>query len=119
MDRVNSSVLAAAVIRALSAPRSSARQPDAATLGEAQVLAGGEWAIGRWEGYVTSVGTLASGNSGLNKDPRVLLINKDGNGKVTCRFAHPETSRPDGGNDEAVHNWTEWHLADHGHFIRN
>jgi hypothetical protein len=90
MNRINSSMLAAAaigtVMLALPAPPSSAQQAAAAALGEAQVLPGGEWAIGRWEGYVMSVGTAASGSMALNKDPRLLLIDKDANGKVTCRF---------------------------------
>ena len=42
-----------------------------------------------------SVATAASGSMALNKDPRLLLIDKDGNGKVTCRFLRiPDSSNP-------------------------
>ena len=73
------------VMLALPAPPSSAQQPAAAALGEAQVLTGGEWAIGRWEGHLLHVGTSA-GTMGMTKEPRLFLIDKDANGKVTCRF---------------------------------
>src|SRR5260221_6375474 len=46
----------------------------------AQMQAGGEWAIGRWEGNLVTVGTSA-GSMGLTQSPRLLLVDKDGNGK--------------------------------------
>jgi len=89
MDRTSSSMLAVAaigtVMLALPVPPSSAQQPAAATLGEAQMLPGGEWAIGRWEGNVLWKGTSA-GTLGLSNYPVLLTVDKDANGKVTCRI---------------------------------
>lgn len=66
---------------------SASQQPASSVLGEAQLSpAGGwEWAIGRWEGNLLTVGT-PSGGMGLNASPRLLLIDKRGDGTVTCRF---------------------------------
>ena len=101
MDRINSSLLATsaigAVMLALPAPPSSAQQPGAATLGEAQLLPGGEWGIGRWEGTLVMIGTVAGGTS-LNKAPRLLTVEKDSAGKLTCRFVPlPAPSLPEAG----------------------
>jgi len=97
LSRTNSLLAAVAigtVMLALSAPQSSAQQPAAANLGEAQVRAGGEWAIGRWEGNAVWLGT-SSGTRGLTKRPLLLLIDKEGNGKVTCRLlAIPPPANP-------------------------
>lgn len=98
MDRTKSSMLAAVaigtVMLALPAPPSPAQQPAAATLGEAQMRAGGEWAIGRWEGNAVWKGTSA-GTLGLTKLPLLLLIDKDSNGKVACRLlAIPPPANP-------------------------
>jgi hypothetical protein len=98
MDRIASSMLAASAIGAATltlATPSSAQQPGAGALGEAQLLPAEkwEWAIGRWEGNLLTVGTSA-GSMGLNKSPRLLLIDKVGNG-VTCRFLYiPPPSDP-------------------------
>jgi hypothetical protein len=73
------------VMLLLSVAPLSAQQAATATLGEAQLLPGWEWAIGRWEGNLTMVGGSA-GNTGLTKEPRLLIIDKDVNGNVTCRF---------------------------------
>jgi hypothetical protein len=48
-----------------------------------QMLPGGEWALGRWEGNLVSIGT-SSGTAGLHQSPRTLIVQKDATGEVTC-----------------------------------
>jgi hypothetical protein len=48
-----------------------------------QMLAGGEWALGRWEGTLVSIGTSA-GTTGLGKSLRTLIVQKADTGAVTC-----------------------------------
>ena len=50
------------------------------------MLPGGEWAIGRWEGSLHTVGT-SSGTTGLSSEPRVLIICGDSAGRFDCFFA--------------------------------
>jgi hypothetical protein len=58
--------------------------PEAVAQGTpAEMLPGGEWALGRWEGNVVSVGTSA-GTAGLSRSPRTLIVQKDAAGTVTC-----------------------------------
>jgi hypothetical protein len=49
----------------------------------AQMLPGGEWALGRWEGQLVRIGT-SSGTIGLSQSPRTLIVQKDAAGAVTC-----------------------------------
>jgi hypothetical protein len=53
--------------------------------GAALMQAGGEWAIGRWEGSVFSIGT-PSGTAGLQSSPRTLIVQKSADGSATCSF---------------------------------
>lgn len=91
MGRRVASLLAASFFGGamLVATPSLAEQPASPALGTAKMLPGGEWAISRWEGHVTSVGTNSAGGMGLNKLPRILLIEKDADGQVRCRFVSP------------------------------
>ena len=49
----------------------------------AQMLAGGEWALGRWEGTLVGIGT-SSGTIGLGQSLRTLIVQKADTGAVTC-----------------------------------
>lgn len=48
----------------------------------AKMLAGGEWALGRWEGGLSR--STPSGGADSNQRPRTLIIQKSGTGAVTC-----------------------------------
>lgn len=76
-----------AAASALTATPSAAQQPASSVPGEAQLSSadGWEWAVGRWEGNLLTVGT-DSGGMGLKASPRLLLIDKKGDGPVICRF---------------------------------
>ena len=51
-------------------------------------MAGGEWAIGRWEGNAYMVGAYtATGAMGLNTRAMLLQIDRESSGRVTCRFS--------------------------------
>lgn len=49
----------------------------------AQMLPGGEWALGRWEGNLVSIGT-GNGTAGLSQSPRTLVVRKDSSGTIIC-----------------------------------
>lgn len=49
----------------------------------AQMLPGGEWALGRWEGNLVTIGT-SSGTAGLRQSPRTLIVQKNADGTITC-----------------------------------
>jgi hypothetical protein len=88
--------IAATVVLLASTVATSFAQP--AVPGEAQLLPGGEWALGRWEGYVMSVGTSGAGTMGLNTAPRLFTIERDAAGRVRCRFATvPPPPHPNAG----------------------
>jgi hypothetical protein len=55
----------------------------------AQITPGGEWTIGRWEGTISKVGN-SGGGSGLQSDPRTLIIQRNANGILVCSFAEPQ-----------------------------
>jgi hypothetical protein len=61
----------------------------------AQMAAGGEWALGRWEGNLTGVGS----SGGATQSPRTLIIEKNGAGIVTCLWFIT--------NDPNSQRWTE------------
>ena len=48
-----------------------------------QMLPGGEWASGRWEGRLVSIGN-ANGTAALSQSPRTLIVRRDADGTVTC-----------------------------------
>ena len=45
----------------------------------------GDWALGRWEGYLYA----NYGNTAMSSDPRIMIIQRLANGKVGCRWATP------------------------------
>ena len=59
------------------------------------MLAGGEWALGRWEGNGVLIGSAAGASSGsggsmaLTTVPAVLEIRKDDRQNVSCFFFRP------------------------------
>jgi hypothetical protein len=55
----------------------------------AQMQAGGEWAIGRWDGHVAVAGTSYS-SMGLNSEARTLIIGRTSSGAVSCRWDTPQ-----------------------------
>lgn len=81
---VAATVIGAAALAILALP-SSAQQPAARAVGEAHLLSAWEWAIGRWEGNLL----MSAGSKGPVTSPRLLLIDKDSNGGVICRFFAP------------------------------
>jgi hypothetical protein len=46
----------------------------------------GDWALGRWEGYIFTNYHATS----LKPEPRILIIQRQPDGKVGCRWAIPE-----------------------------
>jgi hypothetical protein len=98
MSRLTVFARAACAIGTMTLPLSepSAQQSVTPNRGDAQVLPGGEWAIGRWEGKLLSVGTSA-GALNLNKRPVLLRIDRESDGKVTCRLAFVPPPTPDAG----------------------
>jgi hypothetical protein len=45
----------------------------------------GDWALGRWEGYLYP----NYSNSGMSSDPRIMIIERLPDGRVGCRWATP------------------------------
>lgn len=60
--------------------------------GAGRIQAGGEWAIGRWEGQLLRIGT-SSGTAGLTNESRTLLVERDATGAATCHFFSPGFSK--------------------------
>jgi hypothetical protein len=73
---------------AIPASPSSAQQPAAGAIGEARSLSAWEWAIGRWEGHLL----MSAGSKSPVTSTRLLLIDRDSSGGVTCRFLVPPPS---------------------------
>ncbi len=80
-------VLAACAIQPAFAQPATTRP-----LGTADMQSGGEWALGRWEGTISRVGT-SSGNMGLAQESRTLIIEKDGTGATKCYWFVSNTSK--------------------------
>jgi len=57
--------------------------PDGLHHGASRRPNNGEWALGRWEGSIVSIGT-SSGTAELSQSPRTLIIQKNDAGAVTC-----------------------------------
>src|SRR4051812_45835276 len=56
--------------------------------GAAEVTSGAEWALGRWDGGVYSIGGAGgvTGGSSMNNRSRSMLISRNSGGTFICRF---------------------------------
>jgi len=79
--------IGAAALAILASP-STAQQPAAGTIGEAPSTSAWEWAIGRWQGDLL----MSAGSKRPVISPRLLLIDRNSSGGVTCRFLAPSPS---------------------------
>lgn len=78
--------LAATAIAIAYLPHSAAGQDDKRfKSGVAELLAGGDWTIGFWQGNILHQGT-SSGTTGLTRRPRVLVVERNGAETASCRW---------------------------------
>lgn len=70
---------------ALVAQQAEAQDPSRFKSGPGELLPGGDWAIGYWQGNIVKIGT-SNGTAGLGRLPRALVIERDGSGAVACRW---------------------------------
>lgn len=78
---------------AFAAQPSAAQDASRFASGPAEVLPGGDWAIGYWQGNLVKIGT-GGGTAGLTKSPRTLVVEREASGGVACRWLGHGPSTP-------------------------
>lgn len=58
--------------------------------GAGQMQAGGEWAIGRWEGQLLRIGSSTAKRA---NESRTLIVERSASGATTCQFFPPGSSK--------------------------